>query len=741
VQRSVSNSSLLILLASDILAYLYIYPDSPLGSRIWHHRHVNTLTVAPATLNYHLSSLVESGIDENIIRGTVEEIIEEIKKYGIQVPHGYRFERIKVDQPEALYKAELEYAANQPSALITYHPHRYTKYFLHEALYIWNIKRLLIHLHLEHSHQIPTLAESDSQADQPSAQTSEDEACHEAPPSRFRNLVVQLLIAVLGNQLLRSDRSPKSQPTRQTPQKSTSGDVAQEKKPIEFHAPTTSSSDINAALNASSNTIKQASTSTFSNASDGRLNQLVNQGGQFSGAWLLSQISKNDNHADSPFKTTPQSLASTPSSLAETYNLTALRSPPNTESQRSGSLDRAFSESNRDRAVFIPQPFLFAGNFDLNNLNLTDFDVALLLRLSPLPRLPFLPSNQTDTVSLINPTSNLEQPSDRPVLVPEIDKLTVQEPENSIVPPQIVVTAPPQIAPPQKNGSGGTKSFDLTSGSYEITNFGGVGTTRDPSKDPLKSKIGEVDTIYFRGAQLVAQNLLLTQQEKNLLITFEGVQNTSVVLKAFNLEDLDNFSTLGEAPIMLANIVFAGETFKQDSFDVVSNNLIIDNLNKIFNKNSVTFLDDLGNNVTGFDESNDVINSQGGKDFLQGLGGDDILRGGTGDDILWGGTGADLLDGGTGNNSLTGGAGADIFRLCQGGFSQVTDFQTGEDRIGLPADIQIDQVAIEQGTGLNSSSTLIRFKPDGSVLMALSGVLANSLTTDIFLPSTSSLMR
>ncbi|MCY7274531.1 MAG: hypothetical protein LH702_12545 [Phormidesmis sp. CAN_BIN44] len=746
-----SNSSLLILLASDTLTHLYLYPDSSLGIQRWRrcqsllpkiqqYRHVSTLTVVTVTLNYFFSSHVESDADEHLI----QEIIGKLEKDGIEIPLGYRFERVALDQPEALSKAELKHAiANQFTALITYDP-RYVRHF-RNRVHIWNIEQLFNRLALEHSYQTSsTTAENDSQANQPSTQTSEPETRSEASPSKFRTLVVRLLMIALGSQLLhRADRSSRSQSTRQTSRRSGNSEVIPERRTIEFHAPTTSSLDINAALNPSRNAATQAFTNTFSNANDGRLTQLANRGGQFSGLWLLLQISPNHNSADSAFETTQRSSSTTSSSLVPNYDLSALMNFQNTESQCSGFLDRASREgfeSDRDRAIFIPNPFIFAGS-DFDNPDTTDFDATLLLRFNlpeKTPRSPSIPSNQTNpTVSLVDPIrESANQPRDRPDLSANIGRVSDQEPEktNSIVTPEIVTPEIVVVVPPQVlDGSGGRRSFTLTTGSYEVRNFGGVGTDRNPSENIIR----EVDALYFQGSQLTAKNLLLDQQGKDLFITFEGEQNINILLKVFEMENLDNFLTTSKAPVMLANIMFSGDS-TQDSFDVVNADLIVA---QVFNRNSVIFLNDLDNNVIGFDDSNDVINGQGGNDFLQGLGGDDILRGGAGDDILWGGTGADILDGGTGINWLTGGAGADIFRLYQGGLSQVIDFQVGEDRIGLPTAIQINQVAIEQGTGLNSSSTLIRFKPDGSLLMSLLGVAANSLTTDIFLPSASSLVR
>ncbi|KAM3108638.1 calcium-binding protein [Phormidesmis sp. 146-33] len=749
-----SNSSLLILLASDVLVCLYIDDDPRLGQKrqsqcqrllpkFHQYRHINTLTVTPATLNYFLSSLDEDRI---------QQIKEAMEEDGIAIPQDYAFSRVEIDQPESLYKAELEDAidaiADQLSVFITYNSLRYIEHLSYGALYIWNIESiegLFERLSLEHNYQLsPTPVETHSQVDQPSAQ-SEDETRREVIPSRLRRLVIHMLITVLGSQLLqRDDRSSSSQPSRQTPGKPTFGEVPQERRAIEFHAPTTSQLGSNAALNANENIIKQAIVDKLISANGKGLNQALNRGVQFSGLGLASQILTNYDRSDASSKTIQESSAPIPSSSAQNYNLIALSNAQNTSLQRSGSSDRAspeFFELKSDRSVSIPTSFtLTSRNFD--NPNVTDFDVALLLRLNPpaeTPQLPSSPFNQTEPVSQIKPIINLTPPNDRPS--PEIDKPTPQEPEklNSTVPPDLIV-ASPQIL----DGAGGIRSFTLTEGRYEVRNFGGVGISRVFSKVLSEDIIPEVDTLQFQGSQLIAKNLLLDQQGADLIMTFEGVQTTSILIKNFNLENLDNFLTLSDSPtlsappILLGNIQFNGESSIQDSFDVINADAII---TEVFNRNSVTFLNNLDNEVKGLDDSNDVMNGQGGNDFLQGLGGDDILRGGAGDDILWGGTGADILDGGTGNNELTGGDGADVFRLCRGGFSEVTDFQAGIDRIGLPADIQLSEVAIEQGTGLNSSSTLIRFKPDGSLLMSLSGIAASSLTTDIFLPNASSLMR
>jgi Ca2+-binding RTX toxin-like protein len=78
----------------------------------------------------------------------------------------------------------------------------------------------------------------------------------------------------------------------------------------------------------------------------------------------------------------------------------------------------------------------------------------------------------------------------------------------------------------------------------------------------------------------------------------------------------------------------------RESFDVFNAN---STQSSIFNKNSVTFLNDLNNNINGFDNSADVINGQEGHDRIDGKSGNDLLRGGAGNDTLLGGVGNDTL--------------------------------------------------------------------------------------------------
>lgn len=203
-------------------------------------------------------------------------------------------------------------------------------------------------------------------------------------------------------------------------------------------------------------------------------------------------------------------------------------------------------------------------------------------------------------------------------------------------------------------GDQDTFLFRFGGGTDTITDFGGVGTGVNPSA----AVIAEVDTLQFEGPGLSARNMLLNQDGSDLRITFEGVEQTGVILKDFALENLDNLSKATGASADISNILFDGQTKIEDSFDVFDAN---QQRSTVFNKNSVTFLNDLNNNTQGFNGSNDIINGQGGNDKLEGLSGDDLLRGGAGNDILIGGADNDILDGGTGDDIVISGSEREFF--------------------------------------------------------------------------------
>ncbi|MEH2212487.1 beta strand repeat-containing protein [Nostoc sp.] len=210
-------------------------------------------------------------------------------------------------------------------------------------------------------------------------------------------------------------------------------------------------------------------------------------------------------------------------------------------------------------------------------------------------------------------------------------------------------------------GGGGSDEFvyEYTTNDI-ITDFGGVGK----GTHPTAAIIAEVDTLNFQGDGLTAQNMILTQNGNNLEITFandfQEDATPKVILQNFALENLDNLSKSTGASVNLGNILFDEQTTITDSFDVFNAN---STQSTIFNKNTVTFLNDLNNNVNGFDNSDDAINGQGGDDKIDGKSGNDLLRGGAGNDTLIGGAGNDTLVGNTGNNSLAYGTGDDNLNL------------------------------------------------------------------------------
>ena len=223
-------------------------------------------------------------------------------------------------------------------------------------------------------------------------------------------------------------------------------------------------------------------------------------------------------------------------------------------------------------------------------------------------------------------------------------------------------------------GNGSRDKFIIRrgDGNDTITDFGGVGKGKNPSA----AVTSQVDTLEFTGSGLTAQNLQLTQNGNNLEVTFENVANTKVTLQNFDLENLDNVpgseaTSFEDARPALSNILFDGQTSITDSFDVFDANSTETTL---FNKNTVTFLNDLDNNITGFDNSADVVNSQGGNDKIDGLSGNDLLRGGAGNDILIGGAGNDILTGGAGADSFLYNTNA-VFASVAVGVDAIADFK------------------------------------------------------------------
>lgn len=187
------------------------------------------------------------------------------------------------------------------------------------------------------------------------------------------------------------------------------------------------------------------------------------------------------------------------------------------------------------------------------------------------------------------------------------------------------------------------------------------------------------------------------------------------------------------------DFIDGGAGFDTADLDHINRALVAD-----LNAGTVTYTNAAGTSVTEIilnieaiiaTSFNDTLIGNDGSNRLNGGGGSDRLFGGAGNDELIGGDGDDVLVGGSGSlNRLSGNAGSDIFVLASNGFSQVLDFELGKDRIGLSENLTFNQLKIEQGTGVNSSSTWIKLTSDNSNLMLLSNVQASALTTAMFLP-------
>jgi len=116
-------------------------------------------------------------------------------------------------------------------------------------------------------------------------------------------------------------------------------------------------------------------------------------------------------------------------------------------------------------------------------------------------------------------------------------------------------------------------------------------------------------------------------------------------------------------------------------------------------------------------------------DYGIGTDGDDVLIGTTGDDVLDGGMGADTIYSRFGSDTI-------LLRLGDGGSTLATadtiaDFTDGTDKLGLDDNLQYGDLTISQGTGTNSSDTII--SKGSEYLAILTGIDANVLSEADFI--------
>jgi|TARA_B110000259_G_C13750186_1_gene296248 Ca2+-binding RTX toxin-like protein len=110
-----------------------------------------------------------------------------------------------------------------------------------------------------------------------------------------------------------------------------------------------------------------------------------------------------------------------------------------------------------------------------------------------------------------------------------------------------------------------------------------------------------------------------------------------------------------------------------------------------------------------------------------------------GNDTLSGNGGNDQIDGGTGADTITTGAGTDtvILRVGDGGSTlaaadTITDFTDGTDVLGMDDGLAYSELTIAQGTGSNSSDTII--SKGSEYLAILTGISASVLSEADFTP-------
>ena len=101
--------------------------------------------------------------------------------------------------------------------------------------------------------------------------------------------------------------------------------------------------------------------------------------------------------------------------------------------------------------------------------------------------------------------------------------------------------------------------------------------------------------------------------------------------------------------------------------------------------------------------------------------------------------GNDQIDGGTGADTITTGAGTDtvILRVGDGGSTlaaadTITDFTDGTDVLGMDDGLAYSELTIAQGTGSNSSDTII--SKGSEYLGILTGISASVLSEADFTP-------
>tara|TARA_X000001036_G_scaffold326974_1_gene305502 strand:- start:15 stop:665 length:651 start_codon:yes stop_codon:yes gene_type:complete len=143
-----------------------------------------------------------------------------------------------------------------------------------------------------------------------------------------------------------------------------------------------------------------------------------------------------------------------------------------------------------------------------------------------------------------------------------------------------------------------------------------------------------------------------------------------------------------------------------------------------------------GDELSGNDETTDLILAGSGDDLIYGFDSEDILLGQEGNDTVFGGNGNDFIFSGAGNDKLDGGEGEDGFvfdlaKMKDGNVHQIEDFDPNSDSIYLLS-TGFDEKPVVSKSGNN---TLISYK--GKKVVEVTDVSPDSIKAEDILLTTS----
>ena len=190
-------------------------------------------------------------------------------------------------------------------------------------------------------------------------------------------------------------------------------------------------------------------------------------------------------------------------------------------------------------------------------------------------------------------------------------------------------------------------TINAGTGQTTINGFGGAAGIISAAQLSL------VDVLDFNGAGLTAANMIMRQVGADVVISFDGVANTSVLLTNISMEALGNDLNNASVGSVFGNFVFEGQANVQTEVDVQKST---DPWIWMPVNGGLAYMN---NNSTGASggAGHDFINGGTGNDQIVGDAGNDVARGGDGNDSIWGDTGNDTIKGDNGDDVILGGDG------------------------------------------------------------------------------------